>query len=90
MARGDFTPRLSEVGSRAGAVTVGPAYLLLRLSAVECLNSRAVVPFPAPASSNAACGFPALRFPARFTSRVMWPIGWGALSPARIVGPDSH
>jgi hypothetical protein len=27
-------------------------------------------PFPAPAASNAACGFPALRFPVGFASRV--------------------
>ena len=33
-----------------------------------------IITFPAPASSNAACGFPALRFPACFTSRVMRPI----------------
>ena len=31
-------------------------------------------PSPVPASSNAACGFPALRFPACFTPRVMGPI----------------
>ena len=30
-------------------------------------------PFPAPASSNGACGFPALRFPADFTAQVMRP-----------------
>src|SRR5271168_3993660 len=30
--------------------------------------------FPAPASSNAACGFPALRSPVCFASRIMGPI----------------
>ena len=30
--------------------------------------------FPAPASSNAACGFPALRSPVCFASRLMGPI----------------
>ena len=40
-----------------------------------------MITFPAPASSNAACGFPALRFPACFTSRVMRPI---QPSPSRI------
>ena len=39
-----------------------------------------IITFPAPASSNAACGFPALRFPACFASRVMWPFASGALS----------
>jgi hypothetical protein len=33
--------------------------------------------FPAPATSNAACGFPALRSPVCFTSRVMGPIVQG-------------
>jgi len=30
-----------------------------------------VIPFPAPATSHAACGFPALRVPAHFISRFM-------------------
>ena len=46
----------------------------------ECLTSQTVGPFPAPATSNAACGFPALRFPDGFTSRVMEPIERAALS----------
>ncbi len=46
----------------------------------ECLTNQTVGPFPAPATSNAACGFPALRFPDGFTSRVMEPIGPAALS----------
>jgi len=33
-----------------------------------------VIPFPAPATSHAACGFPALRAPAHFSSMVMRPI----------------
>ncbi len=53
-------------------------------------RGRAAGPSPAPASSNAACGFPALRFPADFASRVMRPIGPGALSgEPRSVGSDS-
>src|SRR5262249_59014875 len=43
-------------------------------------SPAAIVTFPVPATSNAACGFPALRFPACFTSRVMGPIMPGALS----------
>ena len=48
------------VGSRAGAVlrrrglSVSPRFLW------ECLTSRTVSPFPAPATSHAACGFPAV------------------------------
>ena len=61
----------SAVGSRAGAVlrrrglSVSPRFLW------ECLTSRTVSPFPAPATSYAACGFPALRAPAHFPRRVM-------------------
>jgi hypothetical protein len=33
-----------------------------------------MVTFPVPASSNGACGFPALRFPVCYTSRVMRPV----------------
>ena len=51
---------VSAVGSRAGAVlrrrglSVSPRFLW------ECLTSRTVSPFPAPATSHAACGFPVL------------------------------
>ncbi len=41
-----------------------------------------VTTFPAPASSNTACGFPALCFPVVFIPRFMWPIDWGTLSTA--------
>ena len=41
-----------------------------------------VTTFPAPASSNTACGFPALCFPVVFVPRVMGPIDWGTLSTA--------
>jgi len=37
---------------------------------------RRWIPFPAPASSNAACGFPALRLPDGFASSLIWPIVW--------------
>jgi hypothetical protein len=38
--------------------------------------------FPIPATSNVAGGFPALRFPVRFASRLMGPILLGRLSSA--------
>ena len=41
-----------------------------------------VAPFPAPSTSHAACGFPALRAPAHFASRVMGPIMLERLSAA--------
>ncbi|HZB99994.1 MAG TPA: hypothetical protein VE844_01075, partial [Gammaproteobacteria bacterium] len=40
------------------------------------LSPAPVITFPAPATSNPACRFPALGFPADFTPRVMGPIGW--------------
>src|SRR5713101_7377006 len=52
------------------------------LSLVGWVHSSPIATFPAPASSNAACGFPALRFPACFMFRVMGPIALGALSAA--------
>src|SRR5262249_6953367 len=45
--------------------------------------------FPASATSNAAYGFPSLRSPVCFTSRVMGPILLGRLS-AEAVEPCSH
>ena len=68
------------VGSRTGAelrrlrLSVAPRFLW------ECLTSRTVSRFPAPASSNPAGRFPALRFPVCFTARVMWPMHAGWLS----------
>ena len=53
---------------RRRGLSVSPRFLW------ECLTSHSVNPFPAPASSHAACGFPALRAPAHFSSRVMRPI----------------
>src|SRR4051812_47696642 len=55
-----------RVGSRTGAVrrrsglSVAPRFLW------ECLTSPTVCPFPAPATSNGAGGFPALRSPVHF------------------------
>ena len=40
----------------------------------ECLISRTVNPFPAPATSHPACRFPALGAPVCLVSRVMGPI----------------
>jgi len=40
--------------------------------------------FPAPSTSHAACGFPALRAPICFTSGLMGPIRPGQLSVRRV------
>ena len=39
----------------------------------ECLTIRTIGPSPVPATSNGACGFPALRFPADFSAQLMRP-----------------
>ncbi|MGY2843585.1 hypothetical protein ACVIWU_006538 [Bradyrhizobium sp. USDA 4509] len=52
-----------EVGSRTGAPHIQEPWMCT---------------FPAPASSHAACGFPALRAPIRFASRFMGPITLGS------------
>ena len=44
------------------------------------VHNSTMATFPAPASSNRACGFPALCFPARFIARVMRPIASAVLS----------
>ena len=62
------------VGSRTGAALLRPGLSVSPRFLWECLNSHSVSSFPAPATSHAACGFPALRAPAHFSSRVMRPI----------------
>jgi len=74
--------------SRTGARTVGPGGFSLAFAVG--LNPVAMVTFPAPATSNAAGGFPALRFPACFMSRFMGPIVLGTLSTTTVDEPDSH
>ncbi len=59
-----------EVGSRTGA-PARPRH-----------PGRAT--FPAPSTSHAACGFPALRAPICFASRLMGPIRLGPLSVRRV------
>ena len=72
------------VGSRTGAVPRRPGLSVAPRFLWECLTSQTVGPFPAPATSHAACGFPALRAPAHFASRVMRPI---MLEPLSVMTP---
>ena len=53
-------------------------------------NPATVVTFPAPATSNAAGRFPALRSPVCFMSRFMRPIMLGALSVRQHDEHDSY
>jgi hypothetical protein len=68
------------VGSRAGAVPRRPGLSVAPRFLWECLTSPTVSPSPAPATSNGAGGFPALRSPARFAPRLMRPATAAALS----------
>ena len=68
----------SKVGSRSGARTVGTGGNSITF--VMDRSPATMITFPAPASSNAGCGFPALRFPIGFSTRVMRPILLGVLS----------
>ena len=61
------TPR-SSVGSRTGAPTLGAGGCSSAFAVAR--SPAAIVTFPAPATSNGASGFPALRSPACFASRV--------------------
>ena len=61
------------VGSGAGARTVGSGGSSIAFALG--LRPAPMATSPAPASSNGACGFPALRFPDDFTPGVMGPLG---------------
>ncbi len=78
------------VGSRSGACPLGPAYLGLPVSSGSGLTSGTVNRFPDPATSNVACGFPALRSPVCFTSRVICPVGQEQLSRVLAVSAYSR
>jgi hypothetical protein len=80
----------SFVGSRTGAVSLGPAYLGLPVSSGSGLTSKTVNRFPVPATSNVESGFPALRSPVGFTSRPIRPRGQEQLSRVLIVSAYSH
>ena len=59
---------------RRSSLAVAPRFLW------ECLSSQTVNPFPAPATSHPACGFPALGAPVCFMPRFMGLIVLGRLS----------
>ena len=85
---GNFTAGPSQVGSRAGARTVGAGGNSVAFAMDR--SPATMVTFPAPATSNAACGFPALRFPVCFVPGVMRPIMLGVLSAQLHDEPDNR
>jgi hypothetical protein len=68
---------------------VFPVVSLFRLRVSHHLDHAA---FPAPASSNAACGFPALRSPVCFASRIMRPLSLrlDVYSPPQVLQIDGR
>src|SRR5262245_954671 len=90
LARGNRSPGFPrlQVGSRAGAVFRRPGLAVAPRFLWECLTSPAVNPSPTPATSNGAGGFPALRFPVRFTPRLMRPTA--AAAPSAAIGRLLH
>jgi hypothetical protein len=77
------------VGSSAGAVIRRRLLGCIQGFRLHARLEVSVIPFPAPATSHVACGFPALRAPAHFTASVMGPItepssgcigGWASVS----------
>src|ERR1035438_3141882 len=66
------------VGSRTGAPTLGSGGCSTAFAVA--LHSGAIITFPAPATSNVACGFPALRSPVCFGLWLMGPIRPSRLS----------
>jgi hypothetical protein len=67
-------PVAMPVGSRTGAVFLRSSLAVSPRFLWECLSSQTVYPFPAPATSHPACGFPALGAPVCFMQRFMGPI----------------
>ncbi len=59
------------VGSRTGAVIRRTPLVCIQGFPCRARVGSSVIPFPIPATSHAACGFPALRAPVRFVSRFM-------------------
>src|SRR5262245_18028079 len=79
------SPLISRVGDWRAGLGRSLYSLLPRPFGCEVSHHLDRATFPAPATSNAACGFPALRSPVCFASRLMRPILLGRLSAAVVV-----
>ena len=77
-----FVSQPPPVGSRTGARTVGSGGSSIAFALG--LSPAPMATSPAPATSNGACGFPALRFPDDFTPR-----GYGTSRSAALSGPKA-
>ena len=74
------------VGSRTGAVARRSIFGCIRGFPLRARLGLSVAPSPAPAASHVACGFTALRAPAHFTPRIMWPVASRGFREWRLVG----
>src|SRR5262245_2893015 len=74
------SPLIGRVGDWRAGLGRSLCSLLPRPFGCEVSQYLDHATFPAPASSNAACGFPALRSPVRFAPRFMGPITLARLS----------
>jgi hypothetical protein len=63
---------IAAVGSRTGAPTLGSGGYSTAFAVA--LSPAAIITFPAPAASNVACEFLALRSPVRFVPWFMGPM----------------
>src|SRR5262249_56653122 len=79
-----IVPPKSRVGDWRAGLGRSLCSLFPRPFGCEVSQHRDHATFPVPATSNAACGFPALRSPACFMPRVMGPILLGQLSAAAV------
>src|SRR5712691_6464511 len=70
------TQRALLVGSGTGAVTRRSLLGCVRGFPLRARLGASVVPFPAPATSHAACGFAALRAPAPLRGKGYGAVRW--------------
>jgi len=70
----------THVGSGTGAVTRRPLLVCIQGFPLRARVGGAVVPFPVPAASHAACGFAALRAPAPLRGKGYGAVRWSEAS----------
>ncbi len=87
--RGDGRARLSD-RAKSGDRPLRSRPPEVLVSSGSRLTSGTVNRFPDPATSNVACGFPALRSPVGFKSRVIRPVGQEQLSRVLAVSAYSR
>src|SRR2546427_10308912 len=77
---------MTSVGSGTGAVTRRPLLVCIQGFPLRARVGVAVIPFPVPAASHAACGFAALRAPAPLRGKGYETVRVGRGSRATVNG----